>query len=94
MYLSPCIFVRYERSNPVYHDVVTPGAITYITIGDGGNREGYAYPWVDPQPDWSAVREFAYGFGRFDVFNSSTARWQWLRNDEQGSVGDEFIFQK
>lgn len=60
----------YERSEPVYHDKVTPaseGGITYITIGDGGNREGYAEPWVTPQPAWSALREFAYGFGELEV---------------------------
>jgi len=60
----------YERSHPVYHDELTPaseGGITYITIGDGGNREEFAIPWADPQPDWSAIREFAYGFGELQV---------------------------
>jgi hypothetical protein len=39
--------------------------INYITIGDGGNREQFAYPWVAEQPDWSAIREFAYVALRF-----------------------------
>jgi hypothetical protein len=87
----------YERSYPVLHDTVTPasaGGVTYITIGDGGNREGFAVPWVDPQPEWSAVRECAYGFGEFTVHNRTTATWRWLRNDQPGTVGDEFVFQK
>lgn len=87
----------YERSVPVYHDKPTPaseGGVTYITIGDGGNREEFAVPWVDPQPDWSAVREFAYGFGELEVMNSTTATWRWLRNDEPGFIGDEYVFRK
>jgi Calcineurin-like phosphoesterase len=30
----------YERSKPVYNDVVRADGTVYITIGDGGNREG------------------------------------------------------
>jgi UDP-2,3-diacylglucosamine pyrophosphatase LpxH len=32
----------YERTFPVYKNVVTTGATTYLNIGDGGNREGPA----------------------------------------------------
>lgn len=87
----------YERTHPVYHDKntdETEGGITYITIGDGGNREAFAVPWIDPQPEWSAIREFAYGFGTFEIHNATTATWKWLRNDEPGTIGDEFVFQK
>ena len=34
----------------------------YINIGDGGNREGLN-DFLDPQPEWSAVREPSYGHG-------------------------------
>ena len=34
----------------------------FINIGDGGNREGLN-DFLDPQPEWSAVREPSYGHG-------------------------------
>lgn len=53
----------YERSWPVAgNERVAPGrGISHVTIGDGGNREDFAYEWVAEQPAWSALREFAYG---------------------------------
>jgi Calcineurin-like phosphoesterase len=30
----------YERTHPVYNDIVRTDGVVYITIGDGGNREG------------------------------------------------------
>ena len=50
-------------------------------IGDGGNREHFAYPWEPVQPEWSALREFAYGYGFLDV-NRTHAVWTWMRNDD------------
>ena len=49
-----------------------------ITIGDGGNREGFATPWNFPQPDWTALRQDAYGYGLLDI-SPSTAEWKWNR---------------
>ena len=73
----------YERTKPVYQNRTdcTRG-IPHITIGDGGNREMFAVPWVEPQPEWSALREYAYGHGRFTIHNASTAQWQWFRNPD------------
>lgn len=52
----------YERSYPVYRDAVDPKfPTTYITIGDGGNKEGLARLWLSPQPAWSAFRKSLYG---------------------------------
>merc|ERR1711879_981013 len=73
----------YERTYPIVHGVKNcTNGIPHITIGDGGNREMFAYPWAPTQPEWSALREYAYGHGTFKIFNSSHARFQWLRNDD------------
>merc|ERR1712048_1450025 len=40
----------YERTTPVYKNkTMECGGTIFLTIGDGGNREGYANPWVTPQ---------------------------------------------
>jgi 3',5'-cyclic AMP phosphodiesterase CpdA len=71
----------YERTAPVFNDAIaTEYGTTHITIGDGGNREMYATPWVTTQPDWSEFREFAYGFGQLTIVNATTAKWQWTRS--------------
>jgi Icc-related predicted phosphoesterase len=36
----------YERTHPVFKNLVTKGATTYLNVGDGGNREGPASTWV------------------------------------------------
>ena len=38
-----------------------------MTEGDGGNHEGLAATWIDPQPEWSAFRESSYGHGELTV---------------------------
>jgi len=87
----------YERSEPVNNGFVDcKKGIVHITLGDGGNREMFATPWVEPQPAWSALREYAYGHGRFTVSNLTHAQWQWYRNPDAWNphpgqvVGDEF----
>ena len=50
----------YERTHPVSHGGVDlRHGIPHITVGDGGNREHFATPWVEEQPPWSALREYA-----------------------------------
>jgi hypothetical protein len=62
----------------------------YINIGDGGNREGLAETYDDPQPGWSAYREASFGHGMFELKNATHALWQWHRNqDAQPVVSDE-----
>ena len=41
----------------VYQYKCVSGAPYYITIGDGGNAEGLATRWVNPQPAWSVFRQ-------------------------------------
>ena len=48
----------------------------YITVGDGGNREGLAIGFFDQKPEWSAVRERRYGFGELQL-TSTSLKWIW-----------------
>lgn len=70
----------YERSHPVFEGQANPCGITYIVIGDGGNVEGPALPWREPQPGWSAFREASFGSGVLTVHNSSHAEFEWRRS--------------
>ena len=72
----------YERTHQVYNDKLNSCAPTYITIGDGGNREGLEGGYYWPQPEWSAFREASYGHGKLKVENATHAHWEWLRNDD------------
>jgi hypothetical protein len=39
----------YERVGPAYNGSIAKGGITYINVGDGGNREGLAVKYIEPQ---------------------------------------------
>ena len=54
----------------------------YTTVGDAGNREGLALPWVEPQPLWSVYRQASYGFAEFTLVNSTHMKWHWSQNKE------------
>lgn len=85
----------YERSCQVYQYKCTPGAPYYITIGDGGNHEGLATGWVEPQPEWSAYRQASYGFGELHAVNATHMHWAWHQNqDLVPTVADEFTLVK
>jgi len=71
----------YERSLPVFDGRVLPEAPVYITIGDGGNREGLASNYMNPAPAWSAYRLAVYGHGIIDIKNATHLQWEWKRND-------------
>jgi hypothetical protein len=70
----------YERSHPVFEGNVVPDAPVYITIGDGGNREGLAVNY-ELAPAWSAYRLAAFGHGLIDIKNATHLLWEWKRND-------------
>jgi acid phosphatase type 7 len=76
----------YERFARVYDGKPDPCGPVYITIGDGGNREGLAKRFVDPQPEVSAFREASFGHGRLQVVNATHAFWAWHRNDNDEPV--------
>ena len=87
---------NYERMHPVYRRRPTPGAVTYINVGDGGNREGPALGEY-PRPKWSAFRLDAerdpmriFGHGKVVVHNSTHLHFTWHRLwDSARDVGDE-----
>lgn len=76
----------YERSCPAYKNNCVAGAPTYVTIGDGGNAEGLASNWVEPQPAWSVYRQASYGHGELTVYNSTHTLWQWHQNQDLSPV--------
>ncbi|XP_071719413.1 probable purple acid phosphatase 20 [Rutidosis leptorrhynchoides] len=84
----------YERFNRVYNQETDNCGPVYITIGDGGNREGLASKYKEPQPTISAFREASFGHGEIDVVNASYARWSWHRNDDDVSVQADSVWIK
>ena len=85
----------YERSCSLYQYKCQDGAPYYITIGDGGNKEGLATGWIEPQPEWSLYRQASYGFGKLRVMNATHALWSWHQNlDLIPTVADEYYFVK
>ena len=67
----------YERTLPIYKRKNDPCGTTYITVGDGGNREGLSTVWAEPSPAWSAYRKSEYGFGYLTVQSPTVAEWTW-----------------
>ena len=85
----------YERSCRVYKYQCVSDGPYYITIGDGGNAEGLASTWVQPQPAWSVFRQASYGFGELRVVNSSYVSWKWHQNqDLLPTIADAFTITK
>ncbi|KAK9820918.1 hypothetical protein WJX74_007259 [Apatococcus lobatus] len=84
----------YERSRRVLRGQPNPCGPIHVTIGDGGNREGAAIGWEEPQPEWSEVREPSFGMGVLEFVDSTTAIWQWYRNSETPvkDTADEVVF--
>ncbi|VAI15510.1 unnamed protein product [Triticum turgidum subsp. durum] len=76
----------YERFARVYGDKEDQCGAVYVTIGDGGNREGLAEKYIDPQPKTSVFREASFGHGRLQVVNVTHALWTWHRNDDDEPV--------
>jgi len=81
----------YERTLPTYDMAPDECGPTYLTIGDGGNREGVYLPWLEPQPEWSAYRESSFGVGTLDLLNATHARYAWHRHSCQGSAEPDNI---
>lgn len=81
----------YERSCRVYEYECVADAPYYITIGDGGNKEGLAVPWVEPQPEWSLFRQASYGHGELTVYNRTHSLWEWHQNEDLAvTIADSF----
>jgi len=77
----------YERSFPIYQNITAANGVVYVTIGDGGNREGHASGYRE-QPDWSAYRNGTqYGYGSLLLQDKHKMQWKWFRNVD-GSIVD------
>jgi hypothetical protein len=71
----------YERSRPVFGNATVSDGVTYVVVGDGGNAEGHASRYQQPQPSWSAFRNGTqYGHATWTVLNATHAFWAWHRN--------------
>ncbi|XP_057549566.1 purple acid phosphatase 22-like [Amaranthus tricolor] len=76
----------YERFTRVYNNQVDPCGPLYITIGDGGNREGLALMFEDPAPSISMYREPSFGHGRLRLVDGKKAHWSWHRNKDSNAT--------
>ncbi|GJM95041.1 hypothetical protein PR202_ga11735 [Eleusine coracana subsp. coracana] len=61
-------------------------APVYVTIGDGGNIEGIADNFTEPQPGYSAFREASFGHATLDIKNGTHAYYAWHRNHDGAKV--------
>ncbi|OMO71472.1 hypothetical protein COLO4_28226 [Corchorus olitorius] len=82
----------YERSKRVNNGKSDPCGAVHITIGDGGNKEGLAQKYRNPQPEWSLFREASFGHGEFKIVNSTHAFWSWHRNDDDEPVKSDEVW--
>jgi hypothetical protein len=79
----------YERNHRAYNNNRDSKGPVYITIGDGGNREGLATKWLAQTPV-SAFRMATYGHGELQVVNATAAHWTWHTNpDAESKTEDE-----
>ncbi|KAJ4970025.1 hypothetical protein NE237_003124 [Protea cynaroides] len=79
----------YERFTRVFNNTANHCGPMYVTIGDGGNREGLALDFKNPPSPLSSFREASFGHGRLSVFNKTHAHWSWHRNnDSSATVAD------
>ncbi|XVF55692.1 hypothetical protein PTKIN_Ptkin06aG0057300 [Pterospermum kingtungense] len=76
----------YERFTRVYNVKADKCGPVYITIGDGGNREGLATKYLEVTTGISVFREASFGHGQLEVLNATHAMWTWHRNDDDVSV--------
>ncbi|XP_073003800.1 purple acid phosphatase 22-like [Typha latifolia] len=82
----------YERFTRIYNNEADPCGPVYITIGDGGNREGLALEFQKNNKcgHLSLFHEGSFGHGRLKVVNGTSAHWSWHRNDDSDSnIADE-----
>ncbi|KAL2933704.1 Purple acid phosphatase 22, partial [Bienertia sinuspersici] len=75
----------YERFTRVFNNQADPCGPVYITIGDGGNREGLALTFDDPAPSISLYREPSFGHGQLILLDGKKAQWSWHRNKESNT---------
>ncbi|KAL5559762.1 hypothetical protein UlMin_035973 [Ulmus minor] len=85
--------IYYNVSSGDRYPVPERSAPVYFTVGDGGNQEGLAGRFWDPQPEYSAFREASYGHSTLEIRNRTHAYYHWHRNDDGTKVlADSVIF--
>uniref|UniRef100_A0A0D9XWY6 Purple acid phosphatase n=1 Tax=Leersia perrieri TaxID=77586 RepID=A0A0D9XWY6_9ORYZ len=82
----------YERFARVYGGREDACGAVHVTVGDGGNREGLATRYDEPQPAMSVFREASFGHGRLEVVNATHALWTWHRNDDDVAVAADEVW--
>ncbi|KAL2345212.1 hypothetical protein Fmac_006497 [Flemingia macrophylla] len=76
----------YERFTRIYDNKADSCGPMYVTIGDGGNREGLALTFKNPPSPLSLYRESSFGHGRLRILNETHAHWSWHRNNDSNAV--------
>ncbi|XP_066363239.1 purple acid phosphatase 2-like [Miscanthus floridulus] len=87
-------YERSHRVSNVAYDIIngrcTPvrsrDAPVYVTVGDGGNIEGIADNFTQPQPGYSAFREASFGHATLEIRNRTHAYYAWHRNQDGAMV--------
>lgn len=82
----------YERFTRVYDNKADRCGPIYVTIGDGGNREGLAMSFEKPSPSISVYREPSFGHGRVRIINETHAHWSWQRNNDSNSFAADEVW--
>ncbi|PKA62443.1 Phosphoenolpyruvate phosphatase [Apostasia shenzhenica] len=83
--------INYNITSGTRYPLPDKSAPVYITVGDGGNQEGLASRFLDPQPEYSAFREASYGHSILELKNRTHAFYHWIRNDDGKSVPAEHV---
>ena len=77
----------------VVDGVPVPDGVTYVTIGDAGNREGHSSSYDYPAPAWSAFRDGTqFGHGVLTVLSGAALRWAWKRNVDGVAVATDVVY--
>ncbi|KAJ6327698.1 hypothetical protein OIU78_014539 [Salix suchowensis] len=79
-------------STRIYDNKVDPCGPMYITIGDGGNREGLALTFENPASPLSLYREASFGHGRLRMVDETRAHWSWHRNNDSNSFSADEVW--
>ncbi|KAI9117558.1 hypothetical protein K1719_011724 [Acacia pycnantha] len=83
---------NYNITSGNRYPIPDKAAPVYITVGDGGNQEGLASRFFEPQPEYSAFREASYGHSTLEIMNRTHAIYHWNRNDDGKKVPtDSFV---
>ncbi|MQL83088.1 hypothetical protein Taro_015583 [Colocasia esculenta] len=83
--------INYNITTGDRYPVPDKSAPVYITVGDGGNQEGLAGRFSDPQPEYSAFREASYGHSTLELRNRTHAFYHWNRNDDGALVHTDSV---